>query len=96
MPARKEIREAAKLVPGGRARVSLEVDTAPRTVETPADLARALTTAKLRPAFDGFSFSRRREFVESVTSAKRAETRAARIRKAVAEVRAKARAVSPK
>ena len=96
LPARKEIREAAKLVPGRRARVSLEVDTAPRTVEVPADLARALTTTKLRAAFDGFSFSHRREFVESVTSAKRPETRAARIQKIVIQVRAKAKAVSPK
>ena len=96
LPARKEIREAAKLVPGRRARVSLELDTAPRTVEVPADLARALTTTKLRAAFDGFSFSHRREFAESVTSAKRSETRAARIQKIVAQVRAKAKAVSPK
>lgn len=96
LPARKEIRDAAKLVPGGRARVSLEVDTAPRTVTLPADLARALTTARLRPAFDGFSFSHRKEFAESVTSAKRPETRVARIEKVVAQVRAKAKAVSPK
>ncbi|MDQ2913388.1 MAG: YdeI/OmpD-associated family protein [Chloroflexota bacterium] len=96
LPARKEVRDAAKLVPGGRARVSLEVDTAARTVDVPADLARALTSARLRPAFDGLSFSRRREFVESVTSAKRPETRLVRIQKVVAQVRAKARAVSPK
>ena len=94
LPARKEIRDAAKLVPGGRARVSLEVDTAPRTVEVPSDLARALSTAKLRPAFDGFSFSHRREFAESVTSAKRPETRVARIQRIVTQVRAKAKAVS--
>jgi uncharacterized protein YdeI (YjbR/CyaY-like superfamily) len=96
LPARKEIREAAKLVPGGRARVSLEVDAAPRTVNVPADLARALSAAKLRRAFDDFSFSHRKEFTEWVTSAKRPETRAARIPKVVAQVRAKARAVSPK
>lgn len=96
LPARKEIREAAKLVPGGRARVSLEVDTAPRTVDVPADLAGALAKAKIRPAFDAFSFSHRREFAESVESAKRPETRAARIQKVVAQVRVKAKAVSAK
>ena len=96
LPARKEIRDAAKLVPGGRARVSLEVDTAPRTVTVPADLARALSTAKLRAGFDAFSFSHRKEFVEWVTSAKRAETRAARIPKVVTQVRAKARAAGSK
>jgi uncharacterized protein DUF1905/bacteriocin resistance YdeI/OmpD-like protein len=94
LPARREVREAAKLVPGGRARVSLEVDTAPRTVEVPSDLARALSAAKLRPGFNAFSFSHRKEFVEWVTSAKRTETRSARIPKVVAQVRAKARAAS--
>jgi hypothetical protein len=96
LPAREETRDAAKLAPGGRARVSLEVDNAPRIVEVPADLARALSTTKLRSAFHGFSVSRRKEFAESVTSAKRPETRAARISKVVGEVRAKARAVSPR
>jgi hypothetical protein len=94
LPARKEICEAARLVPGGRARVSLEVDTAPRTVEVPADLARALSAAKLRSGFDAFSFSHRREFVEWITSAKRAQTRSARIPKVVAQVRAKTRAAA--
>ena len=56
LPARKEICEKAKLVPGGRARVSLEVDAAPRTVEVPADLAGALAAAKLRSGFDAFFF----------------------------------------
>lgn len=96
LPARKEVRDAAKLVVGGRAKVSLEVDTAPRTVEVPADLARALSAAKLRADFDAFSFSHRREFTEAVTSAKRPETRSARVSKIVAQVRAKARAASTK
>ena len=94
LPARKEVRDAAKLVVGGRAKVSLEVDTAPRTVVVPADLARALSAAKLRSGFDAFSFSHRKEFVEWITSAKRAETRSARIPKVVAQVRAKAKATS--
>ena len=94
LPARKEVRDAAKLVVGGRAQVSLEVDAAPRTVEVPADLVRALSAAKLRADFDAFSFSHRREFAESITSAKRPETRVARIKKIVAQVRAKARAIS--
>jgi hypothetical protein len=96
LPARKEVRDAAKLVPGGRARVSLEVDDAPRTVTVPADLGRALSAAKLRAGFEEFSFSHRKEFVEWITSAKRAETRSARIPKVVAQVRAKAKAVSAK
>ena len=96
LPARKEIRDAAKLVVGGRAKVSLEVDTASRTVEVPADLAQALSAAKLRADFDAMSFSQRREFVEWIGSAKRAGTRSARIPKILAQVRARASAVSTK
>ena len=96
VPARREICEAANLVPGGRAHVSLEVDMAPRTVAVPADLAKALSAARLRDAFNAFSFSHQREFVDWVTSAKRAETRAGRIPKVVAQVRAKTRATSSK
>jgi hypothetical protein len=88
LPARKEIREAAKLEAGKRAHVTLEADTAARTVAVPSDLARALMSAKLRPAFEALSFTRRREHVESVTAAKRPETRVARIAKVVASLRA--------
>ena len=88
VPARKEIRDAAKLAPGKRAHVTLEADTAERTVMVPSDLARALAAAKLRRPFDALSFTRRREHVEDVTGAKRSETRAARIAKVVASLRA--------
>jgi hypothetical protein len=88
LPARKEIREAAKLAPGKRAHVTLEADTAIRTVMVPSDLARALSSAKKRPAFDALSFTRRKEHVEAVTGAKRPETRVARIAKVVASLRA--------
>jgi len=88
LPARKEIRDAAKLAPGKRAHVTLETDTAERTVMVPSDLARALSSAKTRPAFDALSFTRRKEHVEAVTGAKRPETRAARIAKVVSSLRA--------
>jgi hypothetical protein len=88
LPARKEIREAAKLAPGKRAHVTLEADTATRTVMVPSDLARALSAAKKRPAFDSLSFTRRKEHVEAVTGAKRPETRVARIARVVASLRA--------
>jgi hypothetical protein len=87
VPARKEIREAAKLAAGKRVHVTLEADSAARTVMVPSDLARALTSAKLRPAFDALSFTRRKEHVEDVSEAKRPETRAARIEKVVKVLR---------
>ncbi len=83
IPARKEIREAAKLAAGKRAHVTLEADTAARLVMVPSDLARALSAAKLRAAFDALSFTRRKEHVAAVTEAKRPETRVARIEKVV-------------
>jgi hypothetical protein len=88
LPARKAIRDAAKLAPGKRAHVTLEADTAARTVAVPSDLARALMAMKLRPAFEALSFTKRREHVESVTGATRPETRVARIAKVVASLRA--------
>ncbi|HET9808998.1 MAG TPA: YdeI/OmpD-associated family protein [Candidatus Limnocylindria bacterium] len=87
VPARKEIREAAKLAAGKRAHVTLEADTAARTVMVPSDLARALAAAKLRPAFDALSFTRRREHVAAVTDARRPETRVARIERMVKTLR---------
>lgn len=87
LPARKEIRDAAKLAPGRRAHVTLEADTAARTVMVPSDLARALASAKLRPAFDALSFTRRKEHVGAVTDAKRPETRVAHIAKVVKALR---------
>jgi hypothetical protein len=87
LPARKEIREAAKLAAGKRAHVTLEADTAARTVMVPSDLARALASAKLRPAFDALSFTRRKEHVAEVTEAKRPDTRVARIEKVVRTLR---------
>ena len=87
VPARKEIREAAKLAAGKRAHVTLEADTAARTVMVPSDLAKALSAAKLRPAFDALSFTRRKEHVAAVTEAKRPETRVARIERVVKSLR---------
>jgi hypothetical protein len=87
LPARKEIRDAAGLAPGKRAHVTLEADTAARTVMVPSDLAKALASAKLRPAFNALSFTRRKEHVAAVTEAKRPETRAERIRKLVESLR---------
>ena len=87
IPARKEIRDAAKLAAGKRAHVTLEADTGARTVMLPSDLARALASARLRPAFDALSFTRRREHVAAVTEAKRPETRISRIEKVVRALR---------
>jgi uncharacterized protein YdeI (YjbR/CyaY-like superfamily) len=67
--------------------VTLEADTAARTVMVPSDLARALASAKLRPAFDALSFTRRKEHVAGLVDAKRPETRVARIERVLKALR---------
>jgi hypothetical protein len=59
--------------------VDVTLDTAPRTVEVPQDLADALDTAGLRGAFDALAPSHRKAHVTSVESAKAADTRTRRI-----------------
>jgi uncharacterized protein YdeI (YjbR/CyaY-like superfamily) len=73
--------------PGDTVAVTVERDTAERTVEVPGDLARALSDAGLRDAFDALSYTRRREQVTAITDAKRPETRARRIEKTIEGLR---------
>jgi hypothetical protein len=85
----KATRAAAGVDVGDAVEIEVERDTRPRTIEVPDDLAAALTRVPgAQAAFDGQSFTRRREQVESVTGAKRAETRERRIAKVVEEIRA--------
>ena len=75
-------RQALRLRPGQKVALSIEADTAPRTVEVPADLARALRgKAGLRAAWDALSFTHRKEHVEAILDAKKPETRARRVEK---------------
>jgi hypothetical protein len=64
--------------------VTVELDTAERTVTVPDDLAAALDREPAAKAvWDGLSFSHRRQHVEHIEDAKTAETRARRVAKAV-------------
>ncbi len=63
--------------------VTLEHDTAERTVEVPDDLAAALADAGVRAAFDALAFTYRKEHVRSVEEAKAQATRERRIAKVV-------------
>jgi hypothetical protein len=80
-------REAAGVAAGDTVAVTVASDDAPRTVEVPEDLAAALDAVPgARAAFDGCSFSHRREWVEWVAEAKRPETRERRVRGVVEQV----------
>ena len=80
-----EMREGG-LVPGSSYRVDVVVDEQPRTVEVPADLAKALKAAGATAAFAALSFTHRKEHVRAVEDAKKPETRARRIEACVAKV----------
>jgi len=75
-----ENREKAGVAAGDMLDVELELDTAPREVTVPADLAAALKRDKKADAFfGGLSYSNKSRIVLSVEGAKAAETRARRI-----------------
>ncbi|MEU4295126.1 YdeI/OmpD-associated family protein [Kribbella sp. NPDC026596] len=84
----KSIRTQLGKGDGDPVTVTVERDSAERTVEVPADLASALEEAGLREAFDGLSYSHRREHVNAINDAKKPETRARRITKALEMLRA--------
>ena len=71
-----------------RVRVTMALDTKPRTVQVPRELADALADdAAAKAAFRALSFTHKREYVEWVEDAKRPETRARRIAGAVDKVK---------
>jgi len=83
-----EHRVAAGVAAGEEVDVDLELDTEPREVAVPADLATALNQEPdARRLFEGLSYSNRRRVVLSVEDAKTPETRRRRIDKAVDTLR---------
>ena len=72
----RSIRDAIQATPGDMVHVVMERDTAPRTVAVPADFTAAWeTNQQLRKSFESLSYSRRKEFVDWIESAKKVETR---------------------
>ena len=81
-------RAAAGVAAGDEVEVEVELDTAPREVEVPADFAAALDAEpEARRTFDALSYSNKRWHVESVAGAKTDETRQRRIGKSVEALR---------
>ncbi|MDR6687968.1 hypothetical protein J2Y41_003546 [Arthrobacter sp. 1088] len=69
--------------------VDLEVDTQPRVIEVPDDLAAALEAEPEAKAFYGtLNYSAQRRYVEPIGDAKTEETRARRIAKVIADLKA--------
>jgi bifunctional DNA-binding transcriptional regulator/antitoxin component of YhaV-PrlF toxin-antitoxin module len=81
---RKEIREKLGKKPGDKLNVVFEEDTEPRVVPIPEDVARIFKRHKPEKAlFDSLSFTHRREYIDYVEGAKKAETRDRRIIKVI-------------
>lgn len=81
-------RAATGLKGGEQISVELTLDTAPRTVEVPDDLAAALDAAGARAAFDKLSPSARKAHVTNVEGAKAADTRVRRVEAIAAKLSA--------
>jgi hypothetical protein len=87
VPLAAEHREAAGVAAGQEVDVRIELDTAPREVPVPDDLAAAFDEPA-RATYDGLAYSHQKEWVRWVEEAKKPETRAARIEKTVESLRA--------
>jgi Bacteriocin-protection, YdeI or OmpD-Associated/Domain of unknown function (DUF1905) len=84
----REVRQGAEVNAGDEVDVTIELDTEPRDVKVPEDLAAALATdPQAKAAFDGMAFTHRKEYARWVAEAKRDETRQRRVQQALAMIR---------
>lgn len=83
-----EVRQGAGIAAGDEVDVDIELDTEPREVTVPPDLAEALDRdADAMRLFDGLSYSKKQRIVNPIEQARTAETRQRRIAKAIGELR---------
>jgi hypothetical protein len=80
----QEVRKTIDKEPGDFIQVVLTKDESPRVVEAPEDLA-ALFNNNLaaKKYFDDLSYTHKKEYVEWIVSAKKAETRERRLKKTI-------------
>ena len=80
-----DVREKSGVKGGDSLDVEIELDTAPRVLEIPADFASALAAEPVaQAAFDRLSYSNKRRHTMPIEEAKTPETRARRVEKSVA------------
>jgi hypothetical protein len=86
-PVSAAVREACGVAAGDEVEVEIELDTAPRELTIPAELANALAQhPAAQEAFEKLSYTNRKRHVLAVESAKTDETRQRRIAKALDEL----------
>jgi hypothetical protein len=84
----REVRAGAGAEAGDRVEVSLELDSEPREVEIPEELAVALAgDPQAAAAFERLSFTHRKEYARWVAEAKRDETRERRVAETLVRLR---------
>jgi Bacteriocin-protection, YdeI or OmpD-Associated/Domain of unknown function (DUF1905) len=87
LPFSADRRKESGIQGGDAIDVELTLDTAPRTVEVPDDLQSALNASSTAAAaWEKLSYTHKKEHVQSVLDAKKAETRARRIAAVVAKL----------
>jgi hypothetical protein len=87
LPFSADRRKESGIQGGDAIDVELTLDTAPRTVEVPDDLQSALNASPTAAAaWEKLSYTHKKEHVQSVLDAKKAETRARRIAAVVAKL----------
>jgi hypothetical protein len=84
---RKDILAQLGKAAGDEVQVRVTLDTAPRAVEVPEALAAALDASPdARRAWEALSASARRDYAQWIAEAKRDETRASRVQKALPRI----------
>lgn len=84
----RSVRDEAGVQAGDAVEVRLALDTAPREVEVPLDLAGALAgDPGAAAAFEALAFTHRKEYARWIAEAKREETRRRRVAHAVQMLR---------
>ncbi|MFZ0214895.1 MAG: YdeI/OmpD-associated family protein [Candidatus Dormiibacterota bacterium] len=88
LPVSADVRKHAGATAGEVVEVTVEVDTTPREVAVPDDLAELLEhDAGAKRRFETLSFSRKQRLVLPIEQAKAAETRRRRVEKAIEALR---------
>jgi hypothetical protein len=84
----RSIQDAAGVGAGDSITIDLELDTAPRTVELPPDLAIQIACdEKATAAWEAMSYTNKKEMARSLEEAKRPETRERRLAQALEALR---------
>jgi len=86
---RKDVLDGAGVSAGDRVEITIDLDQAPREVEVPPELTRALNADRAaQAAFEKLSYTHRKEYARWIVEAARDETRRRRVERAIEMLRA--------